>query len=172
MQASTFFAAAMVAFALSGCVENMEMTGPPLKVAPEASARDRTVGANDFTVRTYTMSDKTRNEVSGAACRVRSSSINLSLQTPRQLSLPIYAQGERFKNRGAPSPLTVTCKAGDLSGTVTVMPAPVGTTNAVQSSTGYSGNTNQITVHTVTLTGRMSSAYPWSYGPGVAVILN
>ncbi|WP_353342356.1 hypothetical protein [Litorivita sp. NS0012-18] len=82
--------------------------------------------------------------------------------------MPTYAQGARFKNRGAPAPVKISCRAGDLRGSATVIPEPIGAQNQYRAGASTSG---QVSTSIVTLNKRMHSAYPWGFGGGVAVEL-
>ena len=108
------------------------------------------------------------DKLSGALCQLTSPQINAAVTSPRAVSMPTYAQGARFKNRGAPAPVKVSCRAGDLRGSATLIPEPIGAQNQYRSGASTSG---QVSTGIETLNKRMHSAYPWGFSGGLAVEL-
>ncbi|MEO3415662.1 hypothetical protein AAFO92_13480 [Roseovarius sp. CAU 1744] len=159
--------------ALTACgPQNAEITQSDLHVQAAGPAKDRVVGALPLVVRTYVKdSDGKDKEVSGATCRFQSREVSAKVTSPRRLVLPTYAQGARFKDRGAPAPVIVSCRGDGRKGATRITPVPIGSgANTTDKSTAYSGGTS-LNVNTTSLTRRMASANPWMYGVEVKVVL-
>lgn len=166
-------AALGLALLLGACgPQSAKITQPDLNVRATSAAKDRVVGQFPLVIRTYvTGTDGKKTEVTDANCRLQSSDLSVATMTPRRLYMPIYVQGARFKNRGAPAPVRVTCRGDGREGSTTLKPYPVGSTaNSSNQTTSYSGG-NSINVKTTSLTARMASAKPWTYGTAVSVVL-
>lgn len=161
----------LAALALAGCVSSAKITEPDMRVRATSAAKDRVVGASPFVIRTYTLDAAgKRQEVTGATCDLKSADIAARTTTPRRLILPIYVQGKRFANRGAPAVVTVTCRAQGMTGSTRITPLPFGAKGGNKTTSQASG-TQGVSVSTTTLSDRMVSANPWTYGAGVGVTL-
>lgn len=144
-----------------------EVTARKLRSIPEARLlRDQTTF-----VRTYTGTEKKRTEVSGARCTLKTADVTAQVTTPAKVRLPVYVQGKRFENRGRPSDMTITCRADGQTTTVTVAPEPIGTSTYSSSNTAYYNDGSSSITTVVTHASRLSSSYPWGYGPSIGVML-
>ncbi len=171
-QPRLFVLAAAAATVLGGCSTQppkVAITQPILTVQATSSAKDRVVGSTYMDLRTYIKDeDDQLKEVTGADCTLSSRDLRASLETPRLLRLPAYAQGARYEDRGMPAPIEVTCKAPGLRGATTITAAP-GSGHRNSGTTTYS---NGVSVTTMPLTGNRSSISPWTYGSSTMVILS
>ena len=161
----------LAALTLAGCVQSAKITEPDLNVQATSVAKDRVVGTHPLVVRTYVLDAAGKQqEVTGASCDLRSADISARTTTPRRLFLPIYVQGKRFAKRGAPAPVAVTCRGNGKTGSTRIEPLPFGT-NSRNTTTSQASGTQGVSVSTTTLSTRMVSATPWTYGSAVNVVL-
>lgn len=161
----------LAALMLTGCVESAKITEPDLRIRATSVAKDRVVGAHPLVVRTYVLDAAGKQqEVTGATCDLKSADISARTTTPRRLILPTYAQGKRFAKRGAPAPVAVTCRGNGKAGTTRITPLPFGA-ESKNATTSQSTGSQGVSVRTTTLSGRMVSATPWTYGSAVSVVL-
>ena len=114
--------------------------------------------------------DGKTEQFGGAICSGGNALVSFSgLVTPAVVQMPSYLQAERFKSKGKPPALTVTCRAEGKTARFTIEP-----TAAVDNVTTTSGGTFNETTGTYSqptntrLTSRLSSTLPWRYPEGVA----
>lgn len=167
-EALSFFACGLLL--LSGCA-------PTASDLPEKSvvlakrmaiSQDRTIGQSASVVRTFTKDATGKSvEVRNAICDVRSDELSGRVTSPQRIVYPVFIQAARFKNRGKPGNLVVSCKASGKAGTVVLEPGPgnlAGRTNTTTDSNG-------VTVSMVPLLRSISSSYPWVYQGAIRVEL-
>jgi len=160
-----------VCFAVVGCTTGVEITSDT--VTPSVVKRipiEQSLGSADVTVRTYVEdSAGKKTEVSGVACRLRSSDISARVVTPARVALPIYVQGDRFAGRGQPSPLEVSCQSSAGSTTTEIPASP----NIPTASPDYyySSQPGVVTINSTPQYGQLASSYPWTYGAAIALVL-
>jgi len=114
-----------------------------------------------ISVRTFVMDAAgKKNEVTAIRCQLRSNELSVSVVTPKRVSLPAFASGERFRNGGKPSPLRVTCSGNGMSGSSTI-----------EAQHNFSpDSTTDVQYMTSPLDLGVSSSTPWVYDKVYVVI--
>ncbi|MEP4197622.1 MAG: hypothetical protein ABJL99_18520 [Aliishimia sp.] len=119
-------------------------------------------------VRTYVKGSDGKNvELGNAVCTLRSREYSGRVTTPQLVKYTAFLQAARFKGRGKPGPLVVTCLADGKKATTTLEPIPLGA--ETRRTSDYVDG--QIAVQTVVLSGQLASSYPWGYPYAINLVL-
>ncbi|UTS80444.1 hypothetical protein [Phaeobacter piscinae] len=129
--------------ALGACMQNAEVTAPPVTVAlkNQSATAPRIQGYKELTFRTHVVLDKEKmkatggqpssanmREVVGARCTVESTEFKATFITPAKVNVPV------LKRR--PTPAYVQCNAGEQSGRTMLKPELNGTVVGGASAAG------------------------------------
>ncbi|MDU8928414.1 hypothetical protein RXV86_13570 [Alisedimentitalea sp. MJ-SS2] len=103
-----------LAITVSACMKPIEITSKPVDFARTKSGNAQKVVKLDAApVRAYTKNaDNKRVEVSGASCTAKSDEFVARFQTPATVQFP--------RTKGKASPMTITCKANDKTGSTQI----------------------------------------------------
>lgn len=163
------FASLFAVCGLIGCTAGLELN-PPVTAALKTRPENQ-FSLTPTVIRSTRVNAEGKSErFGGATCSGGNAWVSFSgLVTPAAVQMPSYLQAERFKNKGKPPALTVTCRAEGKTTRFTIEPT-ADIENVTTTGAGtYSQSTGTYSQPTSTrLTSRLSSTLPWRYPEGIA----
>lgn len=162
-------------FGLAGCMSGMEVSrAPATAVQIGRVGSERIAGTQQLVIRAYQKDDTGKAvELANASCSLSSKEFRAKAVAPQAVVYPRFLQASRFENRGKPSTLVVTCRAGEKTGRRKVEAFPINLTPPSPGPvvTSQPNGTPITTTTSPLFSKKLASSYPWYYGNTISVIV-